>query len=437
MFTIFGAIIALAILITVHEMGHLIAARLNGVVVEKFSLGFGPKLVSFNKWNINFRISLIPLGGYVKMKGENPDEDSDDPDSFRSKKWWQRAIIAFSGPFANFLLALLIFIISFLIGRNYEDFNPVIGKMSNDTYKELQINDRILELNGNEIETWTQLTLFTDDEAENDLLIERNNVELNVILPPMKPQIWLTDILPEAPAVIGEVTPGYPAYKAGLMPEDEIVEVDGVKVNSWYDMREMITSSPNEKIELKIRRGDQTFDKIMKLEENILDDNRIIGIIQYMPLNFRETYSLPEAIENGTISTLSFIYLNYVTLYKLISKPNAIKQNLGGPVMILSMTKQSAEKGIDTALIFMAAISLILMIMNLLPIPILDGGHIFFCFLEGIFKKPLPIKVQTFLQNVGLVLLMSLMVFAFFNDFSKIFSRTESINEQKNQIEEN
>ena len=149
MFTIFGAVIALAILITVHEMGHLIAARLNGVVVEKFSLGFGPKLVSFNKWNINFRISLIPLGGYVKMKGENPDEESDDPDSFRAKKWWQRAIIAFSGPFANFLLALLIFIISFLIGRNYEDFNPVIGKMSNDTYKELQINDRILELNGN------------------------------------------------------------------------------------------------------------------------------------------------------------------------------------------------------------------------------------------------------------------------------------------------
>lgn len=437
MITIIGAIVALGLLITVHEMGHLLAARLNGVVVEKFSLGFGPKLVSFDKWNINFRISLIPLGGYVKMKGENPDEVSDEPDSYRAKAWWQRALIAFSGPFANFLLALLIFIISFLIGRNYEDFNPVVGKLDEGLVTELQINDRILELNGNEIATWTQLTRFTNERTENQLLIERNDRTIELLLPALPAQVWLSDILPEAPAVIGEVTPGYPAYKAGLMPQDEILEVDGMAVNDWYDMREKITTSPNEEIQLKLRRGSQVFEKTMKLEENVLDENRIIGIIQYMPLEFRETYNLPEAIENGTISTFSFIVLNYVTLYKLISKPSAIRQNLGGPVMILSMTKQSAEKGFDTALIFLAAISLILMIMNLLPIPILDGGHIFFCFIEGIFRKPLSLRLQTVLQNIGLVLLMSLMIFAFFNDFSKIFSRTESINQQKKYSEQN
>ncbi|KQC09608.1 MAG: hypothetical protein APR54_12630 [Candidatus Cloacimonas sp. SDB] len=437
MITIIGAVLVLGILITVHEAGHFIAARLNGVVVEKFSLGFGPKIISFNKWDVDFRISLIPLGGYLKMKGENPGEETDGIGSFGTKKWWQRAIIAFSGPFANFLLALFIFIFSFLIGRNYEDFNPVVGKINSEDLTELEVNDRILALNSNEITTWTQLTRYTEPEENNKLLVERDDNLLEILLPPLEPQVWLTEILPEAPAVIGEVTPGYSAYKAGLMTGDRILEVDGTEVDNWYEMRELITGSPNETVELKIQREDQIFNKIMKLEENVLDENRIIGIIQHMPLNFRETYSITESIENGVITTASFIILNYITLYKLILKPGAIKQNIGGPVMIFSMTQQSAEKGIDTVLAFIAAISLILMIMNLLPIPILDGGHIFFCFIEGIFKKPLSLKVQTILQNIGFIILISLMIFAFFNDFSKIFTRSESINQQKNILEGN
>jgi len=436
MITIIGAIIVLGILITVHEMGHFIAARSLGVIVEKFSLGFGPRLISFKKWDVDFRISLIPLGGYLKMKGENPGEETDEVGSYKSKKWWERAIIAFSGPLANFLLALFIFITSFLIGRNYEDFNPVIGRINSTNYAELQVKDRILELNDNEITTWTQLTKFTESENDNKLRIIREDQEIEMVLPPMEPQIWFLDILPEAPSIIGDVTPGYPAYKAGLMKKDQILEVNGTEVDNWYDMRELITTGENENIELKIQRGDQIFLKSMKLEENILDENRIIGIIQYMPLKFRETYGLIESIKLGSITTATFIVLNYVSLYKLISKPGAIKQNLGGPVMILSMTKQSAEKGIDTVLAFMAAISLVLMIMNLLPIPILDGGHIFFCFIEGIFRKPLSLKVQTISQNIGLLILMSLMIFAFFNDFSKIFKRTESINEQKIMMEQ-
>jgi len=435
MLTIIGAVIALGLLITVHEMGHFLAARKLGVIVEKFSLGFGPKLISFHRWNVDFRISLIPLGGYVKMKGENPGEETDDIGSYKTKKWWERAIIAFAGPFANLIFAILIFILSFLIGRSYEDFKPVIGKLDETEYSTLQLKDEILELNGNEISTWTQLTKHTNSDDENELLLQRNGELVTINLPALEPQIWLNEVLPEAPAVIGDVSPGYPAYKAGLMKLDEILKVNGTEVDSWYEMRELITSSPGENVELEIRRGDQIFNKTMKLEDNILDENRIIGIIQYMPLEFRETYSLIESIEYGTLSTVSFIVLNYVTLYKLISKPSAIKQNLGGPVMILSMTKQSADKGLDTALAFMAAISLILMIMNLLPIPILDGGHIFFCFIEGIFRKPLSLRVQTVLQNIGLFFLMSLMIFAFFNDFSKIFTRNDSINQQNSSIQ--
>ena len=154
-----------------------------------------------------------------------------------------------------------------------------------------------------------------------------------------------------------------------------------------------------------------------------------------MPVKYVEKYTLFESVKYGTIGTINFVYLNYAMLYKLIANPSAIKNNLGGPVMIYAMSSQTADKGIDSILSFIAAISLILMIMNLLPIPILDGGHIFFCFIEGIRKKPLGLKIQIALQNVGLFILVFLMVFAFWNDFSRLFSRSSSIKENKVQIE--
>ena len=259
--------------------------------------------------------------------------------------------------------------------------------------------------------------------------IERDNNEV-------KPRTWVTEILPYVPAVIGEVAPGMAAYKAGLMDNDEILSVDGKEVNNWYEMRTAITTNENELITLKIKRGDDIFEKSLAPEENILDNNRIIGITQYMPVKYIEKYSLLESVKYGTIGTINFVYLNYAMLYKLIANPSAIKSNLGGPVMIYAMSAQTADKGLDSILSFIAAISLILMIMNLLPIPILDGGHIFFCFIEGIRKKPLSIKIQIVLQNVGLFILMFLMVFAFWNDFSRLFSRSSSIKENNIQIED-
>ena len=162
-----------------------------------------------------------------------------------------------------------------------------------------------------------------------------------------------------------------------------------------------------------------------------MDSNKIIGITQKLPVKIEEKYSLFESLKYGSITTISFVALNYVTLYKLISKPSSLKANLGGPVMIYAMSKESAKKGLDSILAFIAAISIILMIMNLLPIPVLDGGHIFFCFIEGIFKKPLTLKTQLVLQRIGLYILLFLMLFAFFNDFYRLFSRNVSLNEQK------
>ena len=418
MINIIGAIVALGILITVHELGHFIAARIFGVEAEKFSIGFGPPLISFTKGKTNFRISLIPLGGYLKMKGENPDEETDTEGSFKSKKWWQRAIIAFAGPFANFLFAIFIFIVSFTIGRSYDDHPPVIGKINSDISYNLQVNDRILALNEQEIISWNDLVKYTKEDEFNFIEIERDHKNIFVESSEIIPKTWLSDILPYVPAVIGEVAPGMPAYQAGLMEMDEILAVDGVEIENWYEMRELIINSVNDEVNLKIKRNNQVFEKSISLGKNLFDDNKIIGITQYLPLKIHEKYSFLESLQYGSISTVSFVVLNYIALYKLLTKPSLFKESISGPVMIFTMSQQSVKRGWGTILSFVAAISLILMIMNLLPIPILDGGQIFFCFIEGIFRKPLSIKVQMVLQNIGLFMLMFLMVFAFFNDLN-------------------
>lgn len=436
MFNIIGALVALGILVTVHEMGHFIAARIFNVEVEKFSIGFGPKLLAFTKGKTEYRLSLIPLGGYLKMKGENPDEEVEDTEnSFKTKMWWQRAIIAFAGPFANFILALLIFILSFAVGKHFEDQFPIIGEVSANYAEFVQENDMIIQVNDKDVKGWTQIIQYTKDNKENTFLVERNDEQILITNNQVEPKTWVTEILPFVPAVIGEVAPGMAAYKAGLMDNDKILSVDGKKVNNWFEMRNAIVSNENESITLKIKRGEDIFEKSIIPEENLLNNNRIIGVTQYMPVKYIEKYSLFESAKYGTIGTINFVYLNYVMLFKLITNPSAIKDNLGGPVMIYAMSSQTVDKGLDNILTFIAAISIILMIMNLLPIPILDGGHIFFCFIEGIRKKPLNLKIQIALQNIGLFILVFLMVFAFWNDFSRLFSRSSSIKEHKTQIE--
>jgi len=436
MLNIIGAVVALGILVTVHEMGHFIAARIFKVEIEKFSIGFGPKLLAFKKGKTEYRISLIPLGGYLKMKGENPDEKVEDPEnSFKVKTWWQRAIIAFAGPFANFILAMFIFIFTFAIGKHFEDQLPVVGEVSANYSEFIQEGDTILQVNDEDINGWTQIIQHTKIDVENIYLIKRNDKQVKLTDSEIEPATWATEILPFVPAIIGEVAPGMAAYKAGLQDQDEIIAVDGKAVKNWYDMRDAITLNENEAITLKIKRGDDIFEKSLVPEENILDDNRIIGITQYMPVKYVEKYNIFESVKFGTIGTINFVYLNYAMLYKLITNPGAIKNNLGGPVMIYAMSAQTADKGFDSVLSFIAAISIILMIMNLLPIPILDGGHIFFCFIEGIRKKPLSIKIQIILQNIGLFILVFLMIFAFWNDLSRLFSRSSSLKENKIQIE--
>jgi regulator of sigma E protease len=176
-----------------------------------------------------------------------------------------------------------------------------------------------------------------------------------------------------------------------------------------------------------VKRGDSLFQRVIALEGNpMTEGQKLIGIMQNMPVSYEQSYPPLQAVEYGVKSTLNFVVLNYVGLYKLISRPETIKSSVGGPVMIYSLSSQSAKKGWNAWLMFVAAISLVLMIMNLLPIPVLDGGHIMFAIVQGIIGKPIPVRIQIIAQNVGFVLLMLLMVYAFYNDFTKVFARAVS-----------
>jgi len=439
MLQILGALIALGLLVAVHEGGHFLAARWFGVHIEKFSIGFGPKLLGYQGKMTEYRLSLIPLGGYVKMKGENPDDEvEDNTGSFLALKWWKRAIVAFAGPFTNLLFAILILIITFGMGKSFEDYSPYIGKVLSGQTRNLenfQAGDKLIDINGQPITSWSASYAAIID-GTNDINIDRDGVIYNITTEFSKTE-WIDQILPQTTTLIGEVAPGLPAYNAGLMEGDKVVAINGVTVSDWYELREQVKASEGKSVNVEIERDNGRFEREITLQENLLDGSQVIGITQKLPHKVHESYSFWESITYGTLTAIDFALLNYVGIYKLVLKPTELKNNLGGPVLMYTMSKQTVKQGWNSILNFIAIISIILMVMNLLPIPILDGGMIFFCLIEGIRGKSLSLKTQMTFQKIGASILILLMFFAFSNDFTRIFKRSGSIRNQQIELDKN
>ncbi len=419
-------ILAFGIMITIHELGHFLVARAFGVRIETFSLGFGKPIFNIERGGTNYRLSWLPLGGYVKMKGENPDEEADDlQDSFKSKTWWQRALIALAGPFANLILAILIFIVSFLLPQRLEDSRPVISQVEGIWASKLLPGDSLALVNGKAVRGFGEAMYLLNPVRKNDLRIVRQGKLYSLKVPGAEKDSLISSLQPVAEAIVGDVSPGYPAWRAGLKGGDRITSVDSVQVTDWYQMRELIIGSKNRSVLLQISRGDSLLSRRITLEANILDNQntRMIGITQYQPVRYTHHYPVDVAIGNGFVTSYNMILMNYYGLYRLFQKPESIKSNLGGPVMMVSMSQSVGAKGFGSLLLFFGGISLILMIMNLLPIPILDGGQIMFCLIEGIFRRPLPLRVQEIAQRIGFSLLIMLMAFAFYSDIQKLVLR--------------
>lgn len=353
--SVLSFIIVLGILIFVHEFGHFIFAKLFKVKVLKFSLGFGPKMAGKKYGETEYVISSFPLGGYVKMLGEQPTDEislEDENRSFALKPVWQRFIIVAAGPLFNLAFSVLLFFL-------------------------------IFSING-------------------------------------LPQ-------PVETTKIGVVASDSPAERGGLQVGDEILSINGTETHKWADVSELIKSSGANTITLKIRRGEDTLE--LKGKPEIREDKNLfgekvgerlmLGITRADELVY-EKVSLFRSLTAGFTQTWTFIYLTILGIIKMIQSVIPASE-LGGPILIAQLAGQQMEAGWVNFLYFMALISVNLGILNLFPIPILDGGHLFFFSLEAIRRKPLSLKAQEICQQVGLVLLGSLMIFVFYNDLVRLF----------------
>ncbi len=422
------ALVALGVLVTVHETGHFFAARLCGVGVEVFSIGFGRPILKLKRKGIEYKIGWLPLGGYVRMKGEDPESgQTADPDSFQLARWWKKIVIAASGPFSNFLFAALIFVIAFLLPGRVEDHYPVVGQAGGLFEQILAPGDSILSVNGKPVRGWYDFAAELVTDKPNQIIMERRGLRQTLTLPQVRLEELLEQVQPAVSSAVGEVSPGLPAWNAGLRTGDVIVKVDTVRVRDWFHMRELITGAGGDSVKLTILRGAALHEKTLPLQQNPMSDGRrMIGITQLMPVSYVQSYKPGEAVKNGISATLGFVAVNYTALYQLVSRPHQIKDSVGGPVMIYSLSSQSARKGVSNWLMFVAAISLVLMIMNLLPIPVLDGGHVLFALIQAVTGKPIPRRVQAILQNIGLALLLLLMGYAFYSDLKRVLLRAMS-----------
>jgi regulator of sigma E protease len=434
-------LIGLAALIFVHELGHFLIARKCGVTVEKFSIGFGPKIVGFKSGGTEYLIAAIPLGGYVKMRGEDPTEEIEDTQgSFSAATVYQRLAIAFGGPLFNFLFAIAIYIGVYTVGIPASGTD--IGKIHDKSPAQkagLQTGDRIIAIDGEKIRYWHELQDIVHDAPgkKMEFVIERDSKTILTI--PITPKAT------EAPDLFGDkksvgligierlgrriaaIEAGSPADKAGLQVDDDILFVDDTKIMGFSDLKTAALDKPGQELTFRILRDGQ--EQILKVTPELktamdLKGKEVSG--GYLGFGISgalviEKYSLPGAILRGLEETWDRIYLISVSIKKLISGSISPK-NIGGPILIFQVYGQQAEQGLIYFVLLTAFLSINLGLLNLLPIPILDGGHILFFLIEIIKGKPISEANRERAAQVGLFMLLTLMIFAFYNDIMRVFN---------------
>ncbi len=448
---ILSFIIVLGVLIFFHEFGHFLVARLFGVGVEKFSLGFGPRLIGKKIGITDYRISAIPLGGYVKMVGEEPDakiSPEEVPLSFTHKHVAKRMLIVAAGPVFNIFLAILIFFVFFAI-TGIEDIKPYIRQVQPGSIAQkagLQVNDLIVSVDGTKVDAWYDIdeALTESNGKALTLGIERDGALFEIEVKPKLKQgmdllgdsISYYDIgisaFPELKAIVGDVSSGFPAEEAGLKKGDQIVSINGLPIENWHQMQTIISSSGGAELTISVKRDEDIFN--VNLTPQQVDTKNHLGKVEkrYLIGISTQPLDIPEgdlvskrlnpikAFVKSLERTYSVCVLMVRSVVKMIDG-SIPKENLGGPIMIAKMAGDQAKQGFDKLVQFIAFISINLAIINLLPIPVLDGGHLLFFSIEAIIRRPVSIKIREVSQQVGLFVLIMLMILVFYNDITRFF----------------
>ena len=429
MITILAFLFVLGVLVFVHELGHFLAARRVGVRVITFSLGFGPKILKFTRGETEYCVSVVPLGGYVKMAGENPDDPrSGQPDEFLSKTKWQRFQILIMGPLMNIVLAVVVLAVVLAQGAHvaaYRDEPPVVGVVVKGSPAEragLMAGDRILVVNADRVDTWEDMLMRVAVKPDRDieLSVLRGGQTIVIGVRPEAQGRFEVGTLGVMPAnthpIVDSVIKDGPAEKAGLQAKDQIVAINGEPMVFRSQLITEISKHGGQTVALTVKRGDST------LQLDATPAKRGTRGMLDMYLTDRVKTFTPgplEAIKLSVEENIESSGLIFRTLAGLFTGETSVRQ-LQGPVGIAQLSGESAAEGWISLFSLMAMLSINLGILNLMPIPVLDGGHILILMLEGIARRDFSMRVKEKMLLAGFVVLMMLMVTVIYNDLTRI-----------------
>jgi regulator of sigma E protease len=440
-------VVVLGILIIVHELGHFFMARFCGVGVERFSVGFGPVLWRFRGKETEYCLSLIPMGGYVKMMGddENPLEGGktrtvDPSKAFNNKPLAARFLIVFAGPAMNFVLAVFIAAAMFMfIGRPVAPAE--VGRVTEGgsaAQAGLRTGDRIVAVDGKPVQYWEDLARVVQvaNGRALDVTVQgRDGGQRQVALTPVQATrkdlfgddqlVWEIGASPYLSPAIGDVIPGDPAEQAGLRAGDVVMAVEGQPVLAWDELAEKIHRRAGQPTRFEVKRGAEALTVTVTPKQGKVpgpDGKEMeVGLVGIRPGGATTTVrSNPlSATWEGLVWSTDVTVKTGIGLYKIVVG-QLDRSNIGGPIQIAKTAGDQARQGIASLALFTAVISINLFLLNLLPVPMLDGGHLLFFAFEAVLGRPLSVRKREVAQQVGFALLILLMVFAFYNDFKRI-----------------
>jgi regulator of sigma E protease len=439
--------ITIGILVFIHELGHFLAAKLSGMRADVFAIGFGKRLLGYNKkngfsfgelpkdfdgeGNTDYRISLLPLGGYVKIAGM-VDESFDtkftstepQPYEFRSKNFWQKSFVIIAGVLMNLLLAIIIF-----WGANFFKGKPVtltttVGYVKADSPADslgFKKGDVIKSINSVEVNNWDDLrSEIYVNTIGDDLKIKllRNGVEENLFVPRKKiPDLEKNGelIIPDGyKPIVADVFKNTPAEKAGLLSRDIVLSINGHELSSSAEFVDIVSHNAGVELNTKVLRGNDTLSLAVipgtDGKIGIAIDNVFLGKSEYKTFGFFESFYVAGA------DLINLTKVTFSVGSKVISGQVEFGKAFGGPVRIAQLAAKSADVGIESFLFFLAVLSLSLAIINIMPFPVLDGGHLLMIIIETIARREIPVKVKIAINNTGFVLLLLLMAFIIYND---------------------
>lgn len=446
--TVFFTLVALGVLVTIHEFGHYWVARRCGIKVLRFSIGFG---TPFARWQgrdgTEFVLSVLPLGGYVKMLDEREGDvaEKDLPYAFNRKSVWRRMAVVSAGPLANFLLAILFYWVIFIVG--VQGVAPVVDGVKPGSVAHragLEQGQEIVAVDGEPTPTWQalgeQLVLrlgeegvirftvqYPDSTLRYDLEAELEGWQIGTDDPDPIGDIGIQLYTPSIPPVADRVMEGEPAQQAGLQSGDRVVVMDGTPVREWSKWVEYVRARPDKPIMIEVARGDETFSTIITPRGVTQGDGAVagqVGMTVVVPgwpehLIRKMEYSVPGAFAQALHQTWKTTVMVLDSIKKMVTGIISPK-HLSGPITIAKVAGASAQYGITAYIGFLALLSVSLGVLNLLPIPVLDGGHLLYYIVEAAKGSPVPERVQAAGYRLGLFLVVGLMVIALYNDVMRL-----------------